>query len=144
MTFTPISVGLRIRREERRSLKLQTKIFRRRIRNKSEDFYAETENISSLGAYFLTNAPIATGEEVEVRIYLPDFETGQEADVQKTLHLTGFVVRTDAYGLAIAFHEDQEISCEMDSNIIDIDADGNGQFIQPMMEYLYGVLKNQI
>ena len=110
MDFAPIRTGMKIRRERRFSLRLRAEICRRCDRDQAEIIQVNTKNISPLGAYFITEAHLAINEEVEIRMYLPfawnELMTAKDGPIQ----LTGFVVRIDDTGLAVAFHEDSEIS----------------------------------
>jgi len=126
MDIAPIQTGMRIRRERRYDLRLRAEICGRRAKDQAEIIHVDTKNISSLGAYFLTEALLPLHGEVEVKLYLPFALDERVAAEEGSILLTGFVVRTDDAGMAIAFHEDAEFSNIFSSNAAIISLENKG------------------
>lgn len=65
-------------------------------------------DISACGGFFATDMPMPVGTEVAIDLFIP-LDALQKTGRKTRIHISGFVVRTAADGVAISFDEQYQI-----------------------------------
>ena len=73
-------------------------------------FEVVTQNISSGGAFFITNEPMSTGTHLEMDLILSSKKGDMFKEKKTYIHVSGAVLRTGENGLAVCFHKKYFIS----------------------------------
>lgn len=73
----------------------------------SEDF--TTRDISSGGAFLLTETPWAHGTMIHLDIFVPPRSKDHSAQPRSLISLCGTVIRTESHGMAICFEKGYQI-----------------------------------
>ena len=89
---------------ERYNLHLSSNIYVGEEKGGKSCIKCKTSDISSAGAFFLTDNPLAEGTKVDVEFLLPvaDIQS-REKHSNSIVVSSGFVVRTEKEGMAVCF-----------------------------------------
>ena len=98
------------RQVERFSLEVPALISRMDESVTQKPFEVVTQNISSGGAFFLTDEPISTMTHLEMDLIISPNKNNKFNDQKTYIHLSGSVVRKEAHGLAVCFDKKYFIS----------------------------------
>jgi hypothetical protein len=98
------------RQVERFSLQMPALISMMNESVTQKPFEVITQNISSGGAFFITNEPILTGTHLEMDLILSSKKDAVFKEKKTYIHVSGAVVRTGEHGLAVCFDKKYFIS----------------------------------
>lgn len=68
-----------------------------------------TKNICAGGAFLITTDPFQIGTKVDIDVRLSLFDNSVEKEKKSAVQLSGSVIRTDAYGMAVKFDKKFQI-----------------------------------
>ena len=93
------------RKSERFELKLPVKLLTKDLNLTG----LRTADISSLGAFVLTNEPFHAGSSVDISVYLPSMQK-ETVETRCMLKAKGTVIRAEINGIAVEFDRTCKIS----------------------------------
>ena len=99
------------RKLQRFDLKIPSKIESLSQSPKTDIVELLTSNVSSGGAYFKTNQPLAVGTEIKVDLFLPlnKFKQIKSICEKVQINLSGIVLYSDPHGMGVCFDEKYKI-----------------------------------
>lgn len=97
------------RQRERLNMELSAQVIVSERQGPSGTIEVVTQDISSQGAFLVTNTPLAEGTEVVLDIDLPLDSLNKLHGSTAKLHANGRIVRTSDDGMAVAFTEECEV-----------------------------------